>query len=208
MFAKSPVAGHVKTRLQPVCNAQQAAEIAKFLLGNTIEFACRSWPGEVVLALAGDPSEPFVQQLIVDHQLNWIKQEGADLGARMLCACRSVTTPAAVLGADVWLQDPRVLLSAYDHLLNGESVIAPALDGGYYLLGTAQPQPLLFSGINWGTDQVLSTTLDRFARLGIEPKLLAAAMDIDTPAELKKAADTSDSLKQLLVSIGVDHSRL
>ena len=49
LFAKAPVAGKVKTRLQPDCSAEQAAEIAKVLMEQTIKNAKQYWAGDVWL---------------------------------------------------------------------------------------------------------------------------------------------------------------
>ena len=58
LFAKQPLAGQVKTRLQPEYRPEQAADIAAFLIRATVELAVSSWPGQVWLYACPDPDQP------------------------------------------------------------------------------------------------------------------------------------------------------
>jgi len=39
------------------------------------------------------------------------------------------------------------------------TLLGPAMDGGYYLIGLRCFMPALFSGISWGTAEVLQQTV-------------------------------------------------
>ena len=64
-----------------------------------------------------------------------------------------------VVGTDCPDMDAKYLIQAFDALKQSDIVLGPAFDGGYTLIGLKAPHPELFSGIEWGTDNVLSTTL-------------------------------------------------
>ena len=63
-------------------------------------------------------------------------------------------------------------------------VLGPCYDGGYYLVGMRKPHPELFRNIPWSTENVLSVTLERARRLGLNVKLLSIWNDLDTFEDL------------------------
>jgi len=65
-----------------------------------------------------------------------------------------------------------------------DAVLAPALDGGYVLIGLRRLEPSLFAGMAWGTDRVLAETRRRFAALGWEWRETEPLPDIDRPEDL------------------------
>ena len=67
-------------------------------------------------------------------------------------------------------------------------VFGPAEDGGYWLVGARQAHPGLFSAIEWGSADVLRCSLERCAALGLSFELLRTLWDIDTAADLRRAA--------------------
>ena len=67
-------------------------------------------------------------------------------------------------------------------------VIAPALDGGYYLVGVCGAVPKIFSSISWGGSRVLEQTLGRLHRLSIRYQLGPWWYDIDRPTDLELLA--------------------
>jgi hypothetical protein len=72
-----------------------------------------------------------------------------------------------------------------EDLRHAAVVIAPALDGGYYLVGVCGPVPDIFDGIGWGGGAVLEQTLRRLRRLHIAYRLGRWWYDIDRPADLE-----------------------
>lgn len=97
--------------------------------------------------------------------------------------------PAAVLlvGTDAPALDRTRLREAAAALRTHETVVVPALDGGYALIGLAR-QPCapaaLFDGVAWSTGAVLAQTLTRLQALGLRTAVLAPVADIDEPADL------------------------
>ena len=75
-----------------------------------------------------------------------------------------------------------------------EVVIGPAEDGGYVLIGLKQPCPGLFQGIEWGSERVLSQTLQRLAQLKLPYALLEPLWDVDRPQDLQRLAELNPPL--------------
>lgn len=201
LFAKHPVAGEVKTRLQPDYTPVQAAEIAAFLIHATVGLAMANWPGEVWLYGAPDAKHPLFRELADRHGVKLGIQRGADLGERMCAALRDGRAgrgAAAVLGCDVPHCPWQVLDQANDWLARGHAVLGPTEDGGYYFIGLTRDVPELFADIPWGTVNVLPRTLKRAALLGIEFELLPELRDVDTAADLWLAAQDYPPLRQFL----------
>jgi glycosyltransferase A (GT-A) superfamily protein (DUF2064 family) len=75
------------------------------------------------------------------------------------------------------------VLEAWERLATQDVVLGPATDGGYWLIGLARPEPRLFRGIDWGTDQVLAQTLRKVRECGLSASLLTERPDVDTPED-------------------------
>jgi glycosyltransferase A (GT-A) superfamily protein (DUF2064 family) len=95
--------------------------------------------------------------------------------------------PVIVIGSDipdlpaVFIQESIAALETYD------SVIGPAFDGGYYLIGFKRESflPEAFQGIEWGMDSVLTRTLAVLRDKQRTAYLLPPLPDIDTLEDLK-----------------------
>lgn len=102
----------------------------------------------------------------------------------------STSLGTIVIGSDLADLSQRDLLLALENLRSHDMVIGPASDGGYWLLGLSRnlinPIPhWTFSGIPWGTDQVMATTIKRANQAGITTALLSHHNDIDHLDDLK-----------------------
>ena len=86
-------------------------------------------------------------------------------------------------------------------------VLGPSADGGYWLIGFSKKllNPVLwwpFSGIHWGTNQVLKETIRLASINQIDYQLLQTKNDLDTIIDLSpwidyKSLQLSASLYQL-----------
>ena len=63
-------------------------------------------------------------------------------------------------------------------------VVGPTVDGGYYLLALASEQSVIFDGIPWSTDRVLTATKARARDMGFSLAELPVLSDIDTVDDL------------------------
>ena len=203
LFAKSPIPGQVKTRMQPQCSAEQAADLAEILIEETVRAAVAGWPGEVELCTWPDTNHGLFSRLAGEHHIGLSSQGSGNLGDKMLHAMERAGFPSAVIGCDVPHCPPGVFLSAFEALKDGSNIIGPSSDGGYYLIGLQQARPVLFGGIGWGGSNVLEETLLRSSRAGINLVSLDALVDIDTFADLLQVSPGIPQLARWLEKQGL-----
>ncbi len=190
IFCKAPVAGQVKTRLQPELSAEQAAAAHRLLSGFTLDRAFQHTLCAVQLYCAPDTQHPFFLACAREYPLTLAKQSGGNLGEKMHQAFAEALLHykyAVLIGCDCPNLTVADLQQAFHYLHAGkQAVIAPAADGGYVLIGLNAPQPALFANIAWGGEQVFSDTLQRAKDANIAVKLLDQQWDIDTAADWRR----------------------
>ncbi|MDH3450953.1 MAG: TIGR04282 family arsenosugar biosynthesis glycosyltransferase [Gammaproteobacteria bacterium] len=189
IFARTPQAGRVKTRLIPALGAQWACELHARMVERTLALAARSGV-PVELWLDGEPSHPSVAAWRTRYRLRVRRQRGAGLGARLHDAIQQTlrtSRSALVLGCDCVTLTQRDLQFALRCLPTLDAVIAPARDGGYVLLGVSRPATPLLQRIPWGTRHVLAATRRRMHTSGWRYRLLGWQHDVDRPADLPRA---------------------
>lgn len=184
IFCKSPVAGRVKTRLQPELTATQAVDAHIQLTGFTLDRAFQRPLCAVQLYCDPDIHHPFFTQCAKKYPLTLMPQQGDDLGARMSNALSGALTQyqhAVLIGCDCPSLTTDDLQRSFLALQNGQDVVvAPAEDGGYVLIGLSRPQPCLFSDMTWSNSTVMTVTWQRAARAGLTIHALAMQWDVDT----------------------------
>lgn len=191
LFAKRPRLGRVKTRLVPALGPERTLALYRAFVLDQIAFLrscadiCRSeiyldgaWPADFGAPPGADGPRPRLQG-------------AGDLGRRLLRAFERTAaegTPATVvIGADAPTLPRSRVLRAFELLEAGaEAVVAPALDGGYVLLGASRPLPELFHGVPWGGEDVLRTTLARVRSGRIDLRLLDPWYDVDDSGGLER----------------------
>lgn len=184
IFCKAPIAGQVKTRLQPELTSIQAAAAHRQLTRLTLDRAFQRPLCAVQLYCAPDTNHSFFEQCANDYPLLLSTQRGADLGERMLNAFRDALSQyrhALLIGCDCPSLTVDDLQQALTVLQNGQdAVIAPAEDGGYVLIGLNAPQPVLFEDMVWGNEKVMEETRLRARHASISLHELARQWDVDT----------------------------
>jgi uncharacterized protein len=189
LFTKPARAGRVKTRLIGDLTAQQAADLHAAFLADLLE-RLEGGCFDLRLAWALEPGDE-----VPAGPKPGLRQEGADLGARLYGALAGAAAEAgavAALGSDHPTLALGLVHQAFERIEAGISVVlGPADDGGYYLIALQAEAviPRLFEGIAWSTGSVLGQTLDRCRELGLTPELLPVATDVDTPDDLRRLAE-------------------
>ncbi len=94
-----------------------------------------------------------------------------------------------IIGSDIPELTADIIQRAFDELKTKDLVLGPAADGGYYLIGLHRAVfkpagPPLFTGIRWGTDQVLKQTVTAAKKQGLRCILLETLKDVDRPEDL------------------------
>ncbi len=181
LFARYPTPGSCKTRLIPALGADGAADLHRRLTERTVR-VIRQSGCPVTIACTGAEREHFAAWL--GPGLTLVEQAPGDLTARLLGCLEPA--PVIFFGADTPDLAPRHVLDAITALRTRDTVIGPAEDGGYYLIGMRKALPELLTDMPWSTAQVLPETLARLARLGIDPVLLETLSDCDRPEDLQR----------------------
>lgn len=186
-FAKEPVAGQVKTRMQPHLSPQAASELHEELVHWVCLGLCQSRLGDVELYYTGAAEHPVFRACQALGLKRLRPQRGKDLGQRMHSAMADGLQRYAhviLVGSDCPAIDSAYLRSAVEGLNHSDLVVGPAHDGGYVLIGARRIAGGLFEGVEWGTAAVLAQTLERSAGLGYSVEVLDTLFDIDRPEDL------------------------
>lgn len=190
IMAKAPEAGRVKTRLCPPLGADEAVELYRSFLLDTIGAVASL--GGITPAVSYAPAEAREFFAAACPGFLLVSQRGPDLGARLArtfgdlfalgfdaalaIGADSPTLPRAFLRQGVaLLGDPRV-----------DVVLGPSEDGGYYLIGLSAPRPELFRGVAWSTARVFGETLERAEAAGLAVRCLPPWYDVDTVEDLAR----------------------
>jgi len=190
IFCKAPVAGQVKTRLTAELTAEQVMQVHIELTQRTLQLATISKLCPVQLWCTPSTDLAFFKTLAQIYHVNLQKQQGVDLGERMnnaFCLAFNSYSSALIIGCDcpsLTGQDLEEALTALNQ--SRCCVLAPAVDGGYVLIGLNQPHPELFGNMPWGTEQVLEHTRARIKHYNLHHYELKEQWDVDTPKDLAR----------------------
>lgn len=189
VFAREPVPGKTKTRLIPAIGPGRAAALADAFNRDALAKAKMLLPADLVIAgsaAGGARRSRYFRDLARQFGACLVDQGAGDLGARMARVLRPFTSGggAMLFGSDTPSLPLRMLARNADMLTRCPTVLGPALDGGYYLIGVRGKLPGIFTRIEWGGPGVLATTLERL-RAAREPYALGPWWyDVDRIQEL------------------------
>jgi rSAM/selenodomain-associated transferase 1 len=193
VFTRTPVPGRVKTRLIPAIGAARAANLHRAMLWRTVATATAAAVGPVGLWCSPAVEHPYIVEIQREFGLEVQRQRGAELGERMHQALRARAgdaVGAVLVGSDCpFLEEEDLHLAARALRAGDDAVIGPAEDGGYYLIGVRASDMALFSGIQWGSDQVLAVTRQKLHDLGWRWRELTTRQDVDRPQDLAAVTD-------------------
>ena len=188
-FAKAPIAGQVKTRLQPLLGEAGALALHQKLIRFGWQQLAQAAlaPMQLWVSAHGKSGEDNFFAAMADG-LKLQYQSGRDLGERMHNATVNALRDAdyvVVVGADCPSVDSVYVEQALTLLAAGESVVlGPAEDGGYVLIGLRSPTAPVFRDIDWGQSCVMQQTRERLQAAGISWRELAEKWDVDRPEDL------------------------
>lgn len=194
IFTRYPEPGTTKTRMIPVLGAEGAADLQRQMTGHLISNLkklidrCSS---AVEIRFEGG-SEKLMQDWL-GPSFSYRRQGIGDIGRRMSAALANAFqegyASVVIIGSDIPDIASDIVQQAFKRLHHDDLVLGPAGDGGFYLIGIQlaawhQGCAGLLEGISWGTDQVLSQTLDGAEKLGLGYALLDRLQDVDRPEDL------------------------
>ena len=194
LFARNPQPGRVKTRLQTHLSPDQVAAIYTAFVRDSVTMLRGCDAQRRIVAVSDTDGLAGLRSLLDptgESGLEFVVQEGMDLGMRMEHALRAAfdtgAERAVILGTDAPSLPLTTIDDALARLADADVVLGPCVDGGYYLVGvTAQAfdaaAPALFRGIEWSTGSVLAQSVEALAP-SLSLALLPAWYDIDGPSE-------------------------
>jgi len=191
-FAKAPLQGQVKTRMQPALGEHGCLKLHKSLVEH--QFSLHHQSGESDFELWCSAKHTFFDQLVAESLVSEPRvpvnvQQGENLGQRMFNAFHDRLQQYSyviLIGSDCPFLDSDYVIDAINKLKQGvPAVFGPAIDGGYVLIGLSRVDASLFEGVLWGTDQVMKQTRDRLKALDWQWEELRPLSDIDRPEDLE-----------------------
>ena len=188
LFLKSPVAGHVKTRLASEIGEEAAAGLYKCFVEDLISTVEQSG---TAFRLCFHPREAksHFQEWLGDRY-NYCPQSGSGLGERLksafIEAFEQGFSKVVAIGSDSPDLPGDFLRQAFEELDSHDAVIGPSSDGGYYLIGFSENSFVkeAFDSIAWSTSAVCDQTRMRLRMYELNVHLLPQWHDVDTRADL------------------------
>ena len=183
IFVRNPELGKVKTRLAATVGDEQALDIYCQLLNHTMEQASE---------IAADKFVYYHQQIKADDIWNlddFYKklQTGEGLGDKMKAAFDEIFKlgykKIMVIGSDCLQLKSAIINAGFGLLDEHDTVIGPATDGGYYLLGMKKNYGFLFDDKPWSTESVFDETMKDMRQHNLSTGLLPVLTDVDTKAD-------------------------
>ncbi|MGW1198686.1 TIGR04282 family arsenosugar biosynthesis glycosyltransferase [Streptomyces sp. NPDC002536] len=191
VIAKEPRPGRVKTRLTPPFTPAEAAALAEAALADTLDAVRRCPARRRVLVLDGAPGPWLPPGIEV------IPQATGGLDERLAAAFAALADgPALLVGMDTPQLTPELLAPALerDAWRECDAWFGPAVDGGFWALGLAEPEPELLRGVPMSTPDTGAAQRRRLTAAGLRVRDLPPLRDVDTAADAFKVAQTaSDS---------------
>lgn len=184
IMLKEPVAGRVKTRLGRGIGMVPAAWWFRRQAQALIR---RLGDPRWDLILAVSPDRAGLRSRVWPAGLPRIAQGPGDLGRRMGRVFRAVPPgPVVIVGADIPGLSRRHVAAAFRALGCGPSVLGPAEDGGYWLIGLRRSGAVpaaLFRDVRWSGPHAMADTLRGLPR---PVAMLCMLADVDVAADLSR----------------------
>ena len=177
VVAKRPTPGQTKTRLSPPLSQQEAVELYRCFLMDTLDLMMRVNGVERIIAYSPPTAELYFRRA-APAGFGFVPQIGRTLGERLDHVLTDYLNCGAdqvvVMNSDAPTLPAERLQRAFGQLdePDVDVVLGPSDDGGYYLIGLKRPCSALF-GVVMSTPTVLRETL----ALAEEQNLRAACLD-------------------------------
>jgi rSAM/selenodomain-associated transferase 1 len=200
-FLKFPQKGNIKTRLAKAIGNTLTLKLYQcFILDMLDKLISLQEKSKCDLYISLTPVNkiPAMRQWLKQHKdlpIPIHPQEGHDLGERMKNAFERIFQmgyqSCGLMGTDFPDLPVSVLLEAVEQLKqkNTQAVIAPAVDGGYYLIGFQNSHfcEAVFNSheIQWSSNRVFQQTMRIFQQEGVQVKQLQQWRDVDDIDDLK-----------------------
>ena len=160
LFTRVPKPGQTKTRLLPVLQPEQCADLHWAFLKD-LAALYRDLDAHLFVAYTPDPD--WEQLKDVFPRAGYLAQKGNDLGEKMYRAIRKVLAldyeSVILTGSDLPAMTADHLRSGFAALEENDIAIGPTSDGGYYLIGMKRPCREVFRIEGYGGASVFENTV-------------------------------------------------
>lgn len=199
VVAKSPVTGHVKTRLGRVVGMERAADLAAAALLDTVSACAAAFgPARCHIAVAGILAHGQRAHEVLEATADWVvhPQRGDSFAERLLHAHEDAAAfsgaPVVQVGMDTPQLQVGTLVEAGSLLTSPDAaVLGPADDGGWWLLGVGGPHLLAhLHEVPMSTPRTGELTRQALVRAGAKVVDTTTVRDVDevVDADLVAAA--------------------
>ncbi len=183
LFAKAPLAGHVKTRLQEWLGADATLALHEAFVLDTLD----------KLLTLGDFADIELHTDIKTDvwrrpRVTVREQSAGDLGLKMLHALSAGLTErrerVCIVGSDA-----PTLPSDHLHMLlasPADVALGPCDDGGYYAISCRRTHAEMFRGVAWSSAVTLAQTEQSARRCGLSVERGPSWYDVDLPQDLMR----------------------
>lgn len=193
VMARAPRAGAVRRALEPLLGPDGCAALQSALIAAAVDWAHRVAGGAVHVAYDPPDAAREMRALLPAGTLLF-PQNGDGIGGRLADATAHVFArhdgPVLVVWPDLPRLRPHHATAALGDLRAGCDVtLGPVIEGGFYLIGIARPQPKLFalSEQAWRGPDVMDMALVAAREAGLEVGILRAERALRGPADLRAA---------------------
>ncbi len=192
IFTRNPVLGKVKSRIAKQSSEATAFAIYKDLLKHTHDITCELKMDKWLFY------SDYLEHDDIWEEGNYDKkvQTAGNLGDKMYNAFKQAFeadyTNIIIIGSDIEELNQDIIEQAFLKLKK-QTVIGPAADGGYYLLGLNSLRKDIFENKKWGTNSVLLNTLSHFNK--DELFTLTTLNDIDMLEDIKPGSKLNKHLE-------------
>jgi uncharacterized protein len=187
LFVKYPDRGKVKSRLSKEFGEDTVLPLYEAFVLDVLETVNKAKYRFKICFHPPSAREKIVSWLGKSYV--YMPQNGSDLGEKMKNAFASAFSEGfekvMLVGSDI----PDLPKEIFDQAFasDGEAVIGPATDGGYYLIGFQRDTflPHIFEGMQWSTASVFGRTMEIFRKHSVKVHILPQWRDVDTPEDLR-----------------------
>ena len=189
LFAKAPIAGEVKTRLQPEITPENSARLQEAMIKDSISLMSEINNVEKTIYFLPIEKKYVFEKFIDGLPFHLNCQNGVDLGKKMANSFHDLFNKGffrvVVIGTDSPTLPKEYISKAFIDLNKADLVIGPSIDGGYYLIGFKEKVLPVFSPVEWGSNKVLLQTEELIKKHNLKLSLLPVHYDIDTIEDLR-----------------------
>lgn len=208
IFSKAPIAGEVKTRLAKDLGNSAALNVYQAMLKTICRTLTQSSRWDCFLSASKHLDHPFFTSLIKAYGLKTHLQCDGTLGDKMkstLEVLQSEYEKVIIVGGDAISISECVVDTAFKALDTYDSVLVPALDGGYIAIGATTTHEQMFTGIEWGTERVFAQQKAQFQSIGWRCWFAEPLWDLDELADFERAKSEPE-LHQKLLDAGLNQA--